>query len=321
MCDLISVIIPVYNAGGYLRSAIDSVLTQNVNLELILIDDGSTDDSGVVCDISASKDDRIRVFHTENYGVSHARNIGLNHAKGQFITFLDADDELLSGALHRLLTLLLEYNADMAAGKKLTITHSGEENHMSFPQNIELWNGTDGLKNALADHPATYSVWGKLYRADLVRAVRFAEGRKVHEDSFFVFACMLNEPRVIVIDEEVIRYNLSVNSASRSAITEKHQDILWFAQKKHELTAARYPDLLPLATNMMLKAHLALLNNLSKTFDMQFREQERASLKYVCDHRTSFIPMSDNDQKLFDIVTGGKYTVWKLLKKHFKYKK
>lgn len=217
-----------------------------------------------------------------------------------------------------LLKLLLDHNADIAVGKKLTITRSGEEKHFMFPQKTELWTGTDGVQNALADHPATYTVWGKLYRAELVRDIRFVEGMRVHEDSFFVFSCMLREPRVIVADEAVVRYHLSENSASRSKVTDKHLDILRLAQKKQEMTAAKYPQLQRLAENMMLKAHLAILNNLSRTFDKQFREQERASIRYVRAHQAAFIPASDNDQKLFDLVISGRYLLWKYLKKLFK---
>jgi hypothetical protein len=231
---------------------------------------------------------------------------------------LDADDELCAGALDLLLKLLLDHNADIAVGKKLMITRSGEEKHIAFPQKTELWTGTDGLQNALADHPATYAVWGKLYRAELIRDIRFVEGMRVHEDSFFVFSCMLREPCVIVADEAVVRYHLSENSASRSKVTDKHLDILRLAQKKQEMTVAKYPHLQKLTENMMLKAHLALLNNLSKTFDRQFREQERASIRYVRAHQAAFIPTSDNDQKLFDLVISGRYLLWKYLKKLFK---
>ena len=318
--DRISVIVPVYNAERYLKGAIDSVLSQPVSLELILVDDGSTDGSGAICDCYAREHANVRVFHTPNHGVSHARNVGLDHATGRYITFLDADDELCAGALELLLKLLLDHNADMAVGKKLMITPSGEEKHMAFPQKTERWTGADGVQNAFADHPATHAVWGKLYRAELVRDIRFVEGMRVHEDSFFIFSCMLKEPCVIVADEAVVRYRLSENSASRSNVTDKHLDILSLAQKKQEMAAAKYPQLQRLAENMMLKAHLALLNNLSKTFDKQFREQERASIRYVRAHQAAFIPASDNDQKLFDIVTGGRYLLWKHLKKHFKYR-
>jgi glycosyltransferase involved in cell wall biosynthesis len=289
-----------------------------VNLELILVDDGSADGSGAICDAYAREHANVRVFHTTNHGVSHARNVGLDHAQGCYIPFLDADDELCAGALDLLLKLLLDHNADIAVGKKLMITRSGEEKHIAFPQKTELWTGTDGLQNALADHPATYAVWGKLYRAELIRDIRFVEGMRVHEDSFFVFSCMLREPCVIVADEAVVRYHLSENSASRSKVTDKHLDILRLAQKKQEMTVAKYPHLQKLTENMMLKAHLALLNNLSKTFDRQFREQERASIRYVRAHQAAFIPTSDNDQKLFDLVISGRYLLWKYLKKLFK---
>ena len=95
----ISVIVPVYNVEKYLRRCIDSILSQTFSdFELLLIDDGSKDKSGEICDEYAAKDARVRVFHKENGGVSSARNLGLDNAKGDWITFSDSDDELLPDA-------------------------------------------------------------------------------------------------------------------------------------------------------------------------------------------------------------------------------
>ena len=308
MNDLISVIIPVYNAEAYLPACIESALSQNdVATEILLVDDGSTDSSLAICDSYGAKHGAVRVFHTENRGVSHARNIGLDNASGEYITFLDADDALLPDALRTLSEILRQENADIAVGKKRIIDRGGNIIEPSYPEPTECWQGTDGLAQSLKDHPATYSVWGKLYRAGLLEDIRFEEGRAVHEDSFFVFLCMLKEPKVIVKDIAVINYNISENSASRSAFSEKHFDILYFAGRKDEIVRSRYPDLIPLTENLLLKAHLALLNNLSKTKDRKYREAENASIRYVKDHQKALIVATDHDVKLLKIITRGLY--------------
>ena len=111
--DLISVIVPVYNTEKYLDRCIQSVLAQTyTNWELLLIDDGSTDSSGTICDQYAAEDNRIRVFHKENGGVSSARNLGLDNAKGEWITFVDSDDWVEPSMLKELLAIALDNDAD-----------------------------------------------------------------------------------------------------------------------------------------------------------------------------------------------------------------
>src|SRR5699024_4494271 len=114
MSDLISVIVPVYNVEKYVRRCIDSICGQTYsNLEIILIDDGSTDSSGKICDEMAAKDGRISVIHQENKGLSQARNAGLDQAKGEYIAFVDSDDYLSLNMYECLLKSLKENNADV----------------------------------------------------------------------------------------------------------------------------------------------------------------------------------------------------------------
>lgn len=107
----ISIIVPVYNTEKYLSACLDSILTQSfTDFELLLVDDGSTDKSGEICDEYAQKDSRIRVFHKENGGVSSARNLGIEEAVGDYLHFVDADDIVLSGAYEYLNTVIWEYS-------------------------------------------------------------------------------------------------------------------------------------------------------------------------------------------------------------------
>ena len=117
---MISIIVPVYNTEKYLRRCIDSVLAQTYqDFELLLIDDGSKDSSGAICDEYAAQDARVRVFHKENGGVSSARNVGLDNARGEWITFVDADDWIESDMLELLLRKGEETGADIVMGDLL----------------------------------------------------------------------------------------------------------------------------------------------------------------------------------------------------------
>ena len=116
MSDLVSVIIPVYNVGEYLQTCIDSVKRQTYkDLQIILVDDGSTDGSGLICDKAAKEDDRIRVIHRTNGGLSAARNSGIEEANGEYICFIDSDDWVDESFVERLYQLAEKDNADVAA--------------------------------------------------------------------------------------------------------------------------------------------------------------------------------------------------------------
>ena len=115
--DLVSVIVPVYNGEKYLRKCIESIINQTyANIEIILINDGSTDNSGVMCDSYAHSDNRIRVIHTQNNGPAAARNIGIENSKGEFVFFVDADDFIENNALNLLVENYNQYKADIIVG-------------------------------------------------------------------------------------------------------------------------------------------------------------------------------------------------------------
>ena len=313
MCDRISVIVPVYNAGRYLKGAIDSVLSQPVSLELILVDDGSTDGSGAICDTYAAEDSRVRVIHTENRGVSCARNAGLDAATGDYFAFLDADDALLPDALLTMYKLLSGNQCDIAVCTKRSYRTDGSFFQTEYPAAFMLWSGKQGLEASLRDHPATYSVWGKLFRRDAIGDVRFVPGRKIHEDSFFIFECMLKEPKVVVQNTPVIRYNISENSASRSDFSDKYLDILFFAEQKREQILAQAPEFSALAENVMVKAHMALLKKLTFSTDPRFKAIEHTSLQYVRSHRRAFISAGASDTRLYLYILLHLYYLRKIL--------
>lgn len=315
MSGLISVIVPAYNAEKWLSACCESVFHQSYgNWELIIVDDGSTDGTLDTAQKLGQGRENVRVIHTENGGVCHARNTGLNAAKGAYVAFLDADDELMPQALEQLHRLIEENGADISIGWKTNMTADGQEIGCPYEKASALWSGTQALEQSLLDHPATYSVWGKLYRRWVVEDVRFIEGRKVHEDSFFLFQCLLKQPKVVLTEETVLRYRLSENSASRGGFSEKMFDILYFAEEKCRLVTEKFPQFQGLSQNVLVKAHMALLQNLCNTTDRKYRQAERDSLRAVRAYRRSFVPATPANKRWFFILTCGLYYPYKFVK-------
>lgn len=311
---LISVIVPAYDAQKWLEGCCGSVFSQTYpRVELIIVDDGSTDETLALATRIAAGKENVKVIHTENGGVCHARNIGLDAATGGYITFLDADDLLMSGALEHLHSCLVAEGADIAIGWKSDMASDGTDLGCPYERITGVFEGIEALRLSLEDHPSTYAVWGKLYKRDAIGDVRFVQGRKVHEDSFFLFQCLLKGPKVAICDEIVLRYRISENSASRSVFSDKFFDIQYFAQRKKALIEERYPELLPLAENVILKADMALLKNLLKTNDPRYRDRERKAISEVLKKKKYYKTAIRSDAKWFWILTHRLYGLYKIL--------
>lgn len=311
---MISVIVPAYDAEKWLAECCRSVFDQTLtDWELIIVDDGSTDGTPAIAEELAAGRENVRLIRQENGGVCRARNAGLDAARGDYVTFLDADDLLLPHGLERLHELLTSRDCDIAIGWKTNMTADGKDLGCPYERSAGFWQGTEALEQSLRDHPATYSVWGKLYRRDLLEDVRFVEGRKVHEDSFFLFQCLLKEPKVAVTEDTVLRYRLSQNSASRGGFSDKLFDILYFAEQKKALIDQRYPQFAALGRNVLVKAHMALLQNLCNTNDPKYRQAEKASIRGVIRDKAYFVPATGANKKWFFIITHHLYGIYKLL--------
>lgn len=187
MQPLVSVIVPIYNVEKYLDRAVESIVSQTYgNLEIILVDDGSTDSSAVICDRWQEQDSRIRVIHKENGGLSDARNAGLDIATGEYIVFVDSDDFLADLFVEVLWNQLSETDSDVAFCTYQVV--EGEERPEFCPPAREQISCFDreglllGMYDALQPD-ATYFIvsWNKLYRSSLWEGIRFPKGR-IHED-------------------------------------------------------------------------------------------------------------------------------------------
>ena len=228
---MISVIVPVYKVEKYLRACIDSILAQTYrNFELILVDDGSPDNCGAICDAYAAKDPRVRVIHQENMGLSGARNTGMDAARGEYITFVDSDDLILPQYLEVLLDALRSANAELSVCSP-EIFIDGEENKMTASDQTDFsYSALSGREACICmyngDRRVPINAWGKLYLRSLIGDMRFPVGR-IHEDQAFVPPVCFKAAKAAVSDAALYHYRERGDSITRERFSLKRYDDIW----------------------------------------------------------------------------------------------
>ena len=216
---LVSVIIPVYNVSRYLPQCFDSVISQTYrNLEIIVIDDGSTDDSGSICDQYAEKDDRIHVIHSDNRGLASARNLGLENVRGEYISFIDSDDWIEPHAIDTFLKTAIMTEADIVNARYCS-EYVGRTVHRPIgKKDSHIYFGKDIL-SAFAEGKFGNVVWNKFYRAECFRDIRFPDGHN-YEDIAIVWKIMkiLSESggMVTALSDELIHFRVRTSSISHT---------------------------------------------------------------------------------------------------------
>lgn len=222
----VSVIIPIYNAEKYLVTCIGSVLEQTYeNLEILLVDDGSQDNSGKICERYAQEDSRIKVIHQENQGLASARNRGFEQSGGEYIYFIDSDD-----CLHRdLLTIAVRLAEEKGAGivqinyKNVPESFSEYRDNEVKPYQIFEFSVEQALKNLEIDckeyardiRMTTMVAWSKLYKRDVLASVRFTDGVRIHEDQLAAHRFIIQAGGMVFCNAELYYYRTIEESLSR----------------------------------------------------------------------------------------------------------
>jgi len=204
---LISVIVPVYNVEDYIVRCVDSILNQTYrNLEIILVDDGSTDMSGAMCDSFKEQDERIKVIHKSNGGLSDARNAGLEIATGDYIGYVDSDDWIEDDMYELMVGCCEKYNAEVAACRYSSVYGDYVVNNSTdliLPMTREEALETYICENV--DRPIYNSVWSKLFMRELVKDYRFPVGKK-SEDIMYTTKAFCNMNSCVYIDKALYNY-------------------------------------------------------------------------------------------------------------------
>ena len=241
--DLISVIVPVYNVQKYLRRCIDSILCQSYrNLEVLLINDGSSDGSGRICDEYAALDSRVKVIHQANGGVSCARNSGLEVAGGDYIGFVDSDDYIDPEMYERMLSAIHSSGADIACVGIIAESEQGENKKViRCPQSMKVYDTEAALSEILLSQDIGIGVWSKLYRRDVFDQVRFPIG-ETNEDGAVVIELTKNRTLVHVAEPmyHYVQRGGSITSAYNASLCEfQHRNVF----KLTEIIQNDYPGL------------------------------------------------------------------------------
>lgn len=229
MQELISVITPVYNVEKYLCRCVDSIINQTYkNLEIILVDDGSTDNSGKICDEYAVKDLRIKVIHKENGGAAASRNCGLDVAKGKYIAFVDSDDYVEERFVESLHTLITDSNADIAQCSYCE-TYSDSANFLTSGTDVCIKSCQEMIDDLYCDgerHIATAVLWTKIYKREIFDELRLPEGI-MYEDEAIMPQILYSADRIAVSEnDKLYAYFMSENSVMRTAFSEKKLDYI-----------------------------------------------------------------------------------------------
>jgi glycosyltransferase involved in cell wall biosynthesis len=295
MKDKISIIIPVYNVEPYIRKCLDSVISQTyTNLEILLIDDGSIDSSGKICDEYAKKDNRIKVFHKTNGGVACARNVGLKNSTGDYLGFVDPDDWIEPNMYEVLYKALTENNVHLSATcytrdtSKDSVIQIGREkipNRILTQKEMLLYVFRHNYYAGFHSGPCN-----KLYRADNIKnnSLAFDESLKIVEDLKFITELILSENcKGMLVDKPLYHYLQRQDSLMRSYSLEKQLDRLRCLEETIKLAEkSGYSDIAvwqkrELCYSASLIAEKALVDNDKNLFEMMRGEMNVYIKEYI----------------------------------------
>lgn len=218
---LISIIVPCYNVEQYLPRCMNSILDQTYsNLEIWLVDDGSPDNCGSLCDDYAKKDNRIRVIHKPNGGLSDARNVAIDQATGEWITFVDSDDFIENDYIETLYQLVYKYNCYIAVAGYETVDEHSEPHRINKTRREEYMSSTDAMEQMFYQEKFDNNAWGKIYHRSLFESgIRYPKGL-LYEDLATTYL-LFNESNGVALTNKIVYYYLLRSNSIEGAYNPK----------------------------------------------------------------------------------------------------
>lgn len=240
--ELVSVIVPVYKVEEYLRECVDSIINQTYkNLEIILVDDGSPDKCGEICEEYARNDSRVTVYHKENGGLSDARNYGIARSHGEFLTFVDSDDVIKLNLVETLMGLLHKYDADIATASFTKFTKIPDWSKSSQGNDCCL-SPHDTMREILYQGTTDHSACGKIYSREAWGDTEFPKGM-YYEDAVTTYKIIFRSRRIALTDEKLYGYRSRPGSIMKATVSPKMLHIIPVTQQYYSAVAEKFPDL------------------------------------------------------------------------------
>lgn len=278
----ISIIVPVYKVEAYLPKCIESIIHQTYrNLEIILVDDGSPDKCGEICDQYAHIDARIHVIHKKNGGVARARNDGIEYANGDYISFIDSDDWIAENAYEILYQGLKQYDADCAVGKCVTVI---DKNGILSPKKnqdspVRCEKASEAMKHVLLSGSA---VWNRLFKREVFQQIRFPLDR-VNDDEVVALHAYAECKNIVFLNQNTYYYRIRQDSITTSKFSIRNVDCYYNSIDNLNFIRQRAPELEECAEYKYVKAMLYCYVNLRKlkknSEAMKIREQIHQDMK------------------------------------------
>lgn len=294
---LISIIVPIYKVEEYLPQCIESITRQTYSrLEIILVDDGSPDNCGKICDIYGNKDARIKIIHKKNGGLSSARNAGVLIAQGEWIMFVDADDVISKFTCERLLQIAKESAVDIVIGDVTKFYYDREiknSDRLETKKEIRYLSREEAIQQYFYRKFAGYAC-GKLYRTDIVKNINFPNG-KLFEDAFTVYKYIEKAKGVAVIPDELYYYRQRKGGIIHSSYDTRQLDIifanqearLYFKKEKNSIKDAVVSRSFVSAVDVLRKIPLKKRYSLDRKVAIE--EIEKLRKKVIKDDNNSFL--------------------------------
>ena len=286
---LVSVIVPVYGVEAYLEKCVCSILAQDMeDFELILVDDGSPDACGEICDRFAGQDNRVQTIHKENGGLSDARNAGIDAARGEYLSFIDADDSVEPTYLSYLLSLMRAVPGCMVCQANHFVERNGKSGPAYPTEETTVFSTRDAFEAVLYHDRVDVSAWGKLYQRSIFDTLRFPRGR-LYEDTY-VFGDVLKAALTYVYGgRPQYHYVQRKSSIVNQEFSEKNLQFIDSAQRLTEIARCSFPELDAACKRRMTHARLSVLRYMEHcpkeylALRDELRRQVLSSAEAVCE--------------------------------------
>ena len=288
MQEKISIIVPVYNVEAYLERCVESILKQTYsNLEILLVNDGSTDKSGELCDQLALRDQRIRVIHKENGGLSDARNRGIDEASSDLIGFIDSDDYIDKDMYETLYRHLRESNSDLSMCGHYDVFHQIPEKQVSEIKTWEL-SSEEAIKIVMEAKILSVTAVNKLYKTVLFNHLRFEVG-KIAEDAFIMIRLLDQCQKVVATNEKKYYYVHRENSITTQKFSLKFLNVIEAYEQNANIIREHYPAIADVATMRLNWAHFYVLDRLLIDSDFKDKLLEDKLIHYLKQNRVNIL--------------------------------
>lgn len=276
----ISVVVPVYNVEKYVEKCLDSICAQTfTDIEIIVVDDGSTDKSGIICDEYSKKDSRIRVYHKENGGLSSARNYGIDHASGDYIGFVDSDDYIDAAMYQTLYNNLIEYDADMSLCG-LYDMFNGRPRKVNTENKTFTATNVETIQIVLEAEITSVTAVNKLYKKALFQAIRYPEG-KVSEDAFIIVDLLLQCKKTAITTTQLYYYIHRSGSITTLRFRPENFHVVEAYMKNYALIKDNCPELLRVAKMRLCWAHMNVLDKLIFDNSANYKDKQKKTINYI----------------------------------------